>query len=370
MPCESLGEELDAIIKIKSIYTLSKNWQGDPCVPQSYMWDGVNCSFINPITPVIIALDMSNNSLNGDISESLMGLTSLTVLNLVRNNLTGTVPQYLLDKSAKGQLVLSMSGKPDHCASSLCSKKKKSFIIPVVASIGALLCLVAVLGVVFLIMKWKPEQQVKQQQGPSATKNKGGLSRFSYSEVKKMTGDFKRQLGKGEFGLVYYGCLKDGTEVVVKKLYSKAHSLEQFETENLVSLIGYMALGDLKHVLIATEETPNGFRLQSLQHKYSLPSDFTRSYVSTRVIGTPGYLDPRPTMSHVVTELKVSLAMEMDVRSQGDHSSTSTSIFDSVELDPVVCVKGMASTLLENELETNLKEEARIKDNNGVEAEF
>ncbi|KAL8153401.1 hypothetical protein V2J09_011161, partial [Rumex salicifolius] len=521
-------QDVDSISKIKSAYTLSKNWQGDPCVPQSYMWDGVNCSFTNPSSPAIIVLnlsssgltgsiadsfsnltslqilDLSNNSLTGDISESLTGLTSLTVLNLADNKLTGSVPQYLLDKSANGQLDLSTGGNPDLCASSSCAKKKKSIIIPVVASVGALLCLAASLGVVFLIMKRKPgEQQVKQQQSfsakPAYTKNKGGLSRFSYSEVTNMTGDFQRQLGKGGFGSVYYGCLKDGTEVAVKKLYSAAHSLEQFETEvellmairhkNLVSLIGYcdegenlvliyeyMAFGDLQHILkeclqTTAEQTPtwkqrlqiaidaaqgldylhNGCRPPIVHRDVKTPNillnenfqakvadfglskifpDEHRSYVSTRVIGTPGYLDPgyystqqlneksdvysfgvvvlelmtgqpaiirseatnvpladkvaalletgdiwsiidprlkdsihnqnsiwravdvamacvkmssveRPAMNHIVTELKESLAMEMDARSQGNYNS-STSTFDSVEISPSVPITGMA----------------------------
>ncbi|KAL8153404.1 hypothetical protein V2J09_011164 [Rumex salicifolius] len=497
--------DVDAISNIKSIYTLSKNWQGDPCIPQSYKWDGVNCSFINPITSAITILDLSNNSLTGKISESLMGLTSLTVFiptnkesvtsdyrNLADNKLTGSVPQYLLDKSAKGQLSLSTSGNPDLCASSSCAKKKKSIIIALVSSIGGFLCLAAVLGVVFLIMKRKPvEQQVKQQRNLSAestyTKNKGGLSRFSYSEVTKMTGVFQRQLGKGGFGLVYHGCLKDGTEVAVNPKYSLM-LLSKLgycdEGENLVLIYEYMAFGDLKHILkdclhqIAEEtptwkqrlhiaidaaqghictnleifiingldylhngcsppivhrdvKTPNILLNENFQAKVAdfglskLFPDEQKSYVSTRVMGTPGYLDPRyystqqlneksdvysfgvvvlelltgqpaiirsetpnmslvdkvaavletgdiwsiidprlndsihnqnsvwraidvtmacvkmnsverPEMSHLVTELKVSLAME-------NHTSN-TSTFDSMEINPSIPTIGMAPT--------------------------
>lgn len=62
-------------------------------------------------------------------------------------------------------------------------------------------------------------------------KNNRGIARYSYSDVIDMTKGFERELGKGGFGKVYYGCLKDGTEVAVKKLYFTVHGLEQFETE-------------------------------------------------------------------------------------------------------------------------------------------
>ena len=35
---------VDAITSIKSNYGVKRNWDGDPCVPISYMWEGLNCS--------------------------------------------------------------------------------------------------------------------------------------------------------------------------------------------------------------------------------------------------------------------------------------------------------------------------------------
>lgn len=29
----------------KSSYGLERNWQGDPCIPQDSIWDGVNCNY-------------------------------------------------------------------------------------------------------------------------------------------------------------------------------------------------------------------------------------------------------------------------------------------------------------------------------------
>ena len=36
---------VDAIMNIKSKYGVKKNWQGDPCAPKAYIWDGLNCSY-------------------------------------------------------------------------------------------------------------------------------------------------------------------------------------------------------------------------------------------------------------------------------------------------------------------------------------
>lgn len=30
-------------MKIKAMYRVKKDWQGDPCVPIDYSWEGLNC---------------------------------------------------------------------------------------------------------------------------------------------------------------------------------------------------------------------------------------------------------------------------------------------------------------------------------------
>uniref|UniRef100_A0A0E0QQY3 Protein kinase domain-containing protein n=1 Tax=Oryza rufipogon TaxID=4529 RepID=A0A0E0QQY3_ORYRU len=68
--------------------------------------------------------------------------------------------------------------------------------------------------------------------------------RFTYEELAKFTDSFKRLIGHGGFGNVYYSCLEDSTEVAVKmRTESSSHGLDEFLAEvnhrNLVSLIGY-----------------------------------------------------------------------------------------------------------------------------------
>ena len=47
---------VDTITKIKSTYGVKKNWQGDPCVPQAYSWEGLTCSYDRYNPPRIISL--------------------------------------------------------------------------------------------------------------------------------------------------------------------------------------------------------------------------------------------------------------------------------------------------------------------------
>lgn len=55
--------------------------------------------------------------------------------------------------------------------------------------------------------------------------------RFSYSEIMNMTKNFERVLGKGGFGLVYYG-LCDGMEVAVKMLSpASSQGFQQYQAE-------------------------------------------------------------------------------------------------------------------------------------------
>ncbi|KAK0595490.1 hypothetical protein LWI29_007183 [Acer saccharum] len=92
--------DVDAIKNIKSMYK-RENWQGDPCAPKSYVWDGLNCSYDDFNPPRIISLDLSNNNLTGTVPQFLSQLKFLSVLNLTGNNLTGSVPIELIERSKK-----------------------------------------------------------------------------------------------------------------------------------------------------------------------------------------------------------------------------------------------------------------------------
>ncbi|GLT31274.1 hypothetical protein SLA2020_060210 [Shorea laevis] len=96
---------------------------------------------------------------------------------------------------------------------------------------------------------------------------------FTSSEIIEITSNFKKMIGKGGFGEVYFGTQKDGTDVAVKKLLSSSEQCRKaFLTEaklltnvrqrNLVSLVGYCD-EDGKEALIL-EYMPNGSLKQHL----------------------------------------------------------------------------------------------------------
>ncbi|XP_022714519.1 LRR receptor-like serine/threonine-protein kinase IOS1 [Durio zibethinus] len=273
---ETFEKEIDAISNVKTIYGLKRNWQGDPCVPQAYAWDGLNCSYSGYNPPRIISLnlsssglngeippyitsltqlqylDLSNNSLTGPVPEFLSQLQSLTVLNLDGNMLNGTVPSALIERSKNG-LQLSIEGNPNLCVSLPCKKnKKKNVVVPIAASVASFSVLIIVLATVWRLLKRRQPPLDGNTDDESNTlfqllelKNR----RFKFSEVQTMTNDFERLLGTGGFGSVFYGHIDD-TEVAVKMLsLSSSQGYKQFEAEvktlfrvhhaNLTSLIGY-----------------------------------------------------------------------------------------------------------------------------------
>ncbi|XP_060215799.1 LEAF RUST 10 DISEASE-RESISTANCE LOCUS RECEPTOR-LIKE PROTEIN KINASE-like 1.1 [Lycium barbarum] len=97
-----------------------------------------------------------------------------------------------------------------------------------------------------------------------------GVSVFSYSELEEATKNFNssRVLGNGGFGTVYYGKLKDGREVAVKRLYEhNCKRMQQFVNEieiltrlrhkNLVTLYGCTSRRS-RELLLVYEYIPNG----------------------------------------------------------------------------------------------------------------
>ncbi|MFS7959595.1 putative protein kinase RLK-Pelle-WAK-LRK10L-1 family [Helianthus anomalus] len=97
-----------------------------------------------------------------------------------------------------------------------------------------------------------------------------GASVFSYAELQDATQHFdsSKELGDGGFGTVYYGKLRDGREVAVKRLYDHNYKrVQQFMNEveiltrlrhkNLVSLYGCTSRRS-RELLLVYEYIPNG----------------------------------------------------------------------------------------------------------------
>ncbi|XWS18917.1 hypothetical protein CRYUN_Cryun32bG0086000 [Craigia yunnanensis] len=90
---ETNQDGVDAVKNIKSTYKIKRNWQGDPCAPEAYLWDGLNCNYND--SPRIISLNLSSNGLTGNISLYISNLSMLQFLDLSNNSLVGEVPSFL-----------------------------------------------------------------------------------------------------------------------------------------------------------------------------------------------------------------------------------------------------------------------------------
>jgi len=96
-------------------------------------------------------------------------------------------------------------------------------------------------------------QEFLKEQGPLP------ITRYNYSEIKKMTNSFKNKLGQGGFGSVYKGKLHDGSVVAVKILVESKGNGQEFINEvasisrtshvNIVRLLGFCFHGS-KRALI------------------------------------------------------------------------------------------------------------------------
>ncbi|XP_078428151.1 putative LRR receptor-like serine/threonine-protein kinase At1g05700 [Wolffia australiana] len=291
--------EVEAMVGLKKLYGVSENWEGDPCTPQKFSWQGVGCSLsssekyatittlnlsksgLSGPMPLFLAnltyltsLDMSYNNITGEIPSSVWQLPALKFLNLESNNLTGDIPPAILGRSQIGLLELRLKNNPVLCSkSSLCDttpdttkKNNKNIIVPVAVaiSVSVLLLLVVVTFCTLKIKKAKKKHQdidanlhtmVQRGDQNSALVKQADIIHteshiFSPPEILRITNNFQQPIGKGGFGTVYHGRLDNGIQVAVKivsqlsdqgekQFRAEAQLLTRVHHKHLVSLFGY-----------------------------------------------------------------------------------------------------------------------------------
>ncbi|VVA18592.1 PREDICTED: probable LRR receptor [Prunus dulcis] len=218
---ETNEEDFDAITNIKSTYKVTKNWQGDPCAPEVFLWNGLNCSYRENETPritslnlssngltgeialsianltMIQTLDLSNNSLTGQIPDFLSQLPNLNVLNLEKNKLTGPVPVGLIERRNNGLLSLSLCENLNMPEQVSCEKKEtkkrkqNSNIVPIVVPIVGISILLLSVAAIWLGIK-------RRRQNATIGSLESRKRQFTYSEILNITNNLeKRLLEKG-----------------------------------------------------------------------------------------------------------------------------------------------------------------------------
>ncbi|RID56803.1 hypothetical protein BRARA_F00227 [Brassica rapa] len=308
---ETDKDEVSAMINIKKTYGLSKkiSWQGDPCVPQLYLWEGLNCSYPDSEPSRIISLKLNGSELIGTITSDISKLTQLIELDLSKNDLSGEIPAFFADM--KLLKLINLSGNPklnltvpaslqerlnsksltlilgDTLNPTVKGKSSKTPVAAIAASVAGVFVLVVILAIFFVVRKKKTKTNAAPgppSASPGIAKSETRSSnpsiiskdrRITYSEVLKMTNNFQRVLGKGGFGTVYHGNLDDA-EVAVKMLsHSSAQGYKEFKAEvelllrvhhrHLVGLVGYCDDGD--NLALIYEYMANGDLRENMSGK-------------------------------------------------------------------------------------------------------
>ncbi|CAN6462024.1 unnamed protein product [Victoria cruziana] len=403
-------KDVSALLETREKYQITKPWTGDPCLPLNYSWEGLLCN--NDTSSLrVISLDLSNSGLSGDIPTSLANLTAIVSINLARNNLTGTIPYFLanltqlrdldlsgnsltgsipdffanlmqlavldlsdndlngsvpdalLHKKQSGSLTLRILGNQQLCSSGACDeirrKNSKGFIVGLSVSAASVVFFLLLASSIIFIKKKNGEaaQTVEKNIGPQA---------FTFSEVDRMTNNFRQKVGEGGYGPVFYGHLS-GQDVAVKILsdksrqgskefYNEIAMLSRIHHRNLVSFLGYceaekmilvyeyLSKGDLREILSGKTEIGLNWNqrlqvalgaAQGLEYLHSgckpaiihrdvkssnillndnleaKLSDFGLSksgmadgvsHLTTAIMGTPGYLDPEYSSTNWLNE--------------------------------------------------------------------
>ncbi|BFG16245.1 hypothetical protein CerSpe_025190 [Prunus speciosa] len=275
--------------------------EGDPCVPTP--WDWVNCS---STTLRITKIDLSGKNVKGEIPLELnnmqelielwldgnyltgpfpdiSNLINLKILHLENNKLTGPLPSYLGSLPSLQELYIqnnSFSGEipaglltgkvtfnfEDNLRLHKGAQKQNHVKLIIGISVGVLgIVSILLIGSLLLLrnLQRRSSHQRSNEKGDSMRISTKPSTRHSISrmdegiacyitlpDLEEATNNFSKKIGKGSFGSVYYGKMKDGKEVAVKMMAdSSTHMNKQFVTEvallsrihhrNLVPLIGY-----------------------------------------------------------------------------------------------------------------------------------
>ncbi|KAK1667714.1 hypothetical protein QYE76_055873 [Lolium multiflorum] len=250
------SSDVNYIKEITKQYNLRRiSWNGDPCSPREYSWEGLTCDYSKSNqNPRIVTVNLSSSGLGGGFAISFMNMTSLENLDLSHNNLTGAIPDYQL-KSLKLLLVgnpVCSNSKDTYCSDKTKKKKKTKSILLIAVIVPVVLISLLVGMYILWKLHWKGKSEDNEDYAmyEEETPLHIDIRRFTYVELKLITNNFQSIIGKGGFGIVYHGTLENGDEVAVKVLMEtsidestdflpEVQTLSKVHHKNLVTLQGY-----------------------------------------------------------------------------------------------------------------------------------
>ncbi|XP_026380668.1 LEAF RUST 10 DISEASE-RESISTANCE LOCUS RECEPTOR-LIKE PROTEIN KINASE-like 1.2 isoform X3 [Papaver somniferum] len=194
----------------------------------------------------------------------------------------------------KGLVVCFCKDGPYHKKCDSKSKRKSKIAIGLGTGAGA--SLLTILAAIFIFRRWRQKNDLHKnstlisrsispdlsmQPDPEKGSSYFNTPIFSYKELEEATNNFdsSKELGDGGFGTVYYGKLKDGRDVAVKRLYeNNCKRVEQFMNEvNILSLLRHQNLVSLygctsrhsRELLLVYEYVANGTVADHLHGEHS-----------------------------------------------------------------------------------------------------
>ncbi|KAI9200812.1 hypothetical protein LWI28_013468 [Acer negundo] len=228
--------------------------------------------------PILSKLDLSHNLLRGEIPSQISNMESLEHLNLSHNCLSGFIPKNFNEMNRSLEVDISyndlqgpvpdnkafqdapieaLEGNKDLCGNvrglrpcnpsftryEHMSRNKLVFSITF-PLLGALLLLLASIGIYFILQKRKKDASTEHSEELLSISDFDG--NILYSDIVKATDNFDDAycIGKGGYGSVYKTKLPSASIVAVKKLHSLPNGERNFRKEFLNEI---KALTEIRH---------------------------------------------------------------------------------------------------------------------------
>ncbi|KAI3450470.1 hypothetical protein Pfo_007135 [Paulownia fortunei] len=167
--------DLNGLAAFTNTFDQLKGWSGEPCLPEDTVWQWLGCKGSDPprVTSLNLSgynlngtlpnfsqmqaledIDLSNNSLSGQIPGFLGQLPNLKKLNLSYNGFSGTLPSSIRDNR---RLIYEINGNPNVDASGK-DKSSKASIIGLAVGIP-LVVIVLILALIFWLIRKRANQE-------------------------------------------------------------------------------------------------------------------------------------------------------------------------------------------------------------------